>query len=360
MELEESGKMTMTACSLWGIRDIRVEKVKIPRPERGQVVVKIFAAGICGSDIDRVYSKGTYHYPTILGHEFSGKVVETCDEDISWLGKRVAVFPLIPCMKCDSCKEGKYAQCQNYDYYGSRCDGAFAEFQKIKIWNLLPIPDDISYEEAAMLEPAATAVHALSLTGSLAGCSAVIFGIGTIALILAQILRKSGCINIILVARSQEKVDFARNLGFTSVINSEKEDVQKRIWDLTEQRGADLIIEGCGKSVTLQDGLLAAAPQGTIICLGNPAEDIRLCREAYWEILRKQLRLLGTWNSSYRVSRDDWKAALYMIESGILNLSSLITDRHSLDQAKEAFEELCPDTRQGVHVKSMFVRRENP
>lgn len=344
----------MVACALWGVRDLRVEQADVPRPQPGQVLVKIHAAGICGSDVERVFTKGTYHYPTIIGHEFSGQVVETCEEDKDWLGKRVSVFPLIPCMKCPACREGRYAQCSHYDYYGSRRDGGFAEYLAVNTWNLLPIPDGVSYESAAMFEPAAVAVHALRQAGELSGRSVVIFGIGTIGLILAQVAQNSGCGKVILVARSQEKVELAQKMGFSYVVNSQKEPLQQKILEWTGGSGADIAVEGCGKSETLGEALQVAAPFGTVVCMGNPVENIDLQRDVYWEILRKQLRLCGTWNSSFGISHNDWEAVLGMVQTGRLKLQELITGRYALSQAQEAFDDI-RSRRTGIHLKSMFI-----
>ncbi len=343
----------MTACVLRGIRDLRVEQVDVPGPEPGRVVVKICAAGICGSDVERVFTKGTYHYPTIIGHEFSGKVVDTCGEDKDWRGKRVSVFPLIPCMKCPACMEGKYAQCSHYDYYGSRRDGGFAEYLAVNTWNLLPIPDDVSYESAAMFEPAAVAVHALRQAGELSGRTVAIFGVGTIALILAQVARAGGCSKVILVVRSREKAELAHKMGWPDVIDSRSEPLQQRIKELTGGRGVDIAVEGCGRSETMNEALLAAAAFGTVICMGNPVEDMSLQRDAYWEILRKQLRLCGTWNSSFKVSHNDWELVSALVQSGRLKLQELITGRYTLFQAQEAFDDI--RSRDRLHLKSMFI-----
>lgn len=350
-----SGAGKMTACVLHGIRDLRVEKVDIPRPEPGRVVVKIHAAGICGSDVDRVYAKGTYHYPTIIGHEFAGKVVDCCEEDRQWLGKRVAVFPLVPCMRCSACLEGRYAQCKNYDYYGSRCDGGFAEYLAVNNWNLLPIPNAVSYESAAMLEPAAVAVHALRQAGELFGRSIAIFGGGTIGLILAQVSRNCGCDKVVLVVRSKDKLEFAKDMGFENVINSQEESVCQRIHDLTRGRGVDIAIEGCGKSATLNDAVAIAASFGVVICMGNPVENMTLEMKNYSDILRKQLRLCGTWNSSFKVSHNDWDLTMDMVKKGQLNLQELITDRYTLPEAQTALENLY--LRQRMSIKSMFIAK---
>lgn len=141
----------MNAAVLHAVGDLRYEKVPMPTVHEGEVLMKVMAAGVCGSDIPRVFEKGTYHFPTIPGHEFAGLIV---DGDPELVGKRAAVFPLLPCRKCASCEVGEYANCKNYDYYGSRRDGGFAEYIAVDKRNLVITPDDLSYACASLCEPA--------------------------------------------------------------------------------------------------------------------------------------------------------------------------------------------------------------
>lgn len=155
--------------------------------KKGWALIKVKAAGICSSDIPRIFSKGTYHFPTIPGHEFSGIVQDVfCDEDKHWIGKRVGIFPLIPCQKCSSCSEHHYEMCSSYDYIGSRRDGAFAEYVAAPVWNLIELPDTISYETAAMLEPLSVALHSVRQTRINSGDKIAVIGTGMIAFAAAQ------------------------------------------------------------------------------------------------------------------------------------------------------------------------------
>ena len=141
----------MKACVLHNINDLKYEEVSMPVLNEGEVLLKIRASGICGSDIQRVFEKGTYHFPTIPGHEFAGEIVDAFEEKSKFLiGKKAAVFPLLPCFECSSCQIGEYAQCKNYNYYGSRCDGGFAEYLAVKVFNLVLLPDEVTFEEDAM------------------------------------------------------------------------------------------------------------------------------------------------------------------------------------------------------------------
>ncbi len=156
----------MKAYVLHGIDDLRYEEVQEPSLKQGEVLVEVKAAGICGSDIPRIFENGTYSFPLIPGHEFSGVVVKTASEaEDKWLGEHVGVFPLLPCKSCVPCQKGHYEMCRNYSYIGSRTNGAFAQYVAVPVWNLIRLPEGVSFEAAAMLEPMAVAVHAMRSVG---------------------------------------------------------------------------------------------------------------------------------------------------------------------------------------------------
>ena len=140
----------MRAVRLYAPADLRCVEVPVPQLGKDEVLVKVRAVGICGSDPCRVMVKGTYSFPTTIGHEFSGEIVECGQEAVSWKpGDRVTIVPLIPCYKCEYCQIGEYTLCNDYGYYGSREDGALADYIKVKADNLLRLPDNVSYEEGA-------------------------------------------------------------------------------------------------------------------------------------------------------------------------------------------------------------------
>lgn len=179
--------ITMKAANLHAPGDIRCEEVPVPEPGPGEVLIKVKACGVCGSDIPRVMQTGTYRFPTIPGHEFSGEVVgggpgtETITP-----GQRVTVVPLIPCRKCSYCANGKYHLCADYDYLGSRRDGAFAEFVKVPAGNLMPLPDGVDFELGALTDPAAIALHAVRKLGLNPGDRVAVFGTGPIGAMALQ------------------------------------------------------------------------------------------------------------------------------------------------------------------------------
>lgn len=342
----------MKACVLHAIGDLRYEEVSDPVMKSGEVLLRIRAAGICGSDIQRVFDKGTYHFPTIPGHEFAGEVVDAFDgADKALIGKRAAVFPMLPCMHCPSCQIGEYAQCKNYNYYGSRCDGGFAEYLAVKAENLVMVPEEVSLEEAAMCEPTAVAIHALSQVGVRFGDTVTIYGAGTIGVLLALIASNWGAERVILADIDDRKLEFARSLGFEHAYNSATSDILAIISELTDGKGSDVVVEGTGVSAALENCMKSAATFGRVVLMGNPIKDMTLSQKGYWEILRKQLTLRGTWNSSYNEQNNDWKKAIAAMPK--LGLPRLITHRCDFSDCNKAFDML--RARSEFAVKVMFV-----
>lgn len=328
----------MQACVLRAVGDLRYEEVPDPAPRPGEALIRVRACGVCGSDIPRIFSKGTYRFPTIPGHEFSGEVMAVGpDVDNGIIGKAVAVFPLVPCGNCAACEIGAFAQCEAYDYLGSRCDGAFAEFVRAPAWNLVHIPEGVSFEEAAMVEPAAVAVHALRRAGIDIGDSALIFGAGPIGLLVAMWAGIRGAGKVLLVDIDDSRLNFARRFGFDHVFNPARQgDVASWVRTLTGH-GADLVVEASGSAAAFEQCVLSARTSGKVVLLGNPAGEMRLSQRAYWAILRNELTVYGTWNSSYgALPRDEWQLVLDFMASGQLAVTPLITRRLGLRELPNA------------------------
>lgn len=322
----------MRACVLHAVGDIRLQEVSKPIPGAGEVLLRVGACGVCGSDIPRIYEKGTYRFPLIPGHEFAG-VVENIGPgvDTAWVGKRAAVFPLIPCFNCASCAIGAFAQCTDYNYMGSRCDGAFAEYVAVPEWNLVPLPMDLPIEEAAMAEPAAVAIHALRRAGLDIGSSVLIFGAGPIGLMLGKWAHAWGAGKVMLVDIDIARLRFARKLGFDHLYDATQGGVPEWVMKKTGQ-GADVVIEGSGSSAAYEQCMLSARPFGSVVLMGNPSGAMTLSQNAYWAILRNELRVMGTWNSSFTdLPRNEWRLALDSMASGKLDVHPLISHRTDLE-----------------------------
>lgn len=331
----------MKAYVLKGINKLEYMEVPIPELQKDEVLVEVKAVGICGSDIPRIFETGTYHFPTIPGHEFSGVVHSVYDEGLEHLiGKRVGIFPLIPCGECTSCRNKEYEMCTNYNYLGSRCDGGFAEYVAVPARNLIELPERISYSAAAMLEPAAVGIHALKRISMQAVKSAVIFGTGTIGVLMSQWLRILGVQEILLVGTNSGQKALLEKLGFEVFCNRNEENAVGFILERTNDEGVDLAIECAGYASVLSECLEVVRRGGDILAVGNPHGDVELQKDVYWKLLRKQIRISGTWNSSFMPedTTDDWRLTLEAMVNGDLKPESQITHLLPFDKLQEGLE----------------------
>ena len=333
----------MKAYVLEEINKFNIKDVDIPECTPGEVFIQVKAAGICGSDIPRVYRTGTYHYPLIPGHEFSGEVVKACDEDREFVGKRFGIFPLIPCMKCEQCRKKQYEMCTDYSYLGSRTDGGFAEYVKVPIWNLIELPENVTYRQAAMLEPMSVAVHAARNAGVLAtkngdatydkNIKIAVMGLGTIGLALVMFLLGEGYKNIIAIGNKEIQKKAALDLGL-----SEDKYVDSKDYKPGDEL-IDVFFECVGTQAVLDVALNSTVQRGKIVCVGNPASDMTISQKSYWQILRKQFTLVGTWNSSFTHEEDDdWHYVIEKISEGALHPEKLITHSYDFEDLISGFE----------------------
>ncbi len=331
----------MQAVVLHGVGDLRLEDIPQPEVEPGKVRVRIGFCGVCGSDIPRCFTKGTYSFPTVCGHEFAG-TVEACGEGVTQYkpGDRVAVFPLIWNDDNAACETGKYAQSEGYDYLGSRSDGAFSEYVVAPERNLLRVPDNVSLEEAAMTEPAAVALHAVRRSNFRLGETALVLGAGPIGVMVAQWLRAMGAASVALFDIVPEKLELARSLGFEHVYDSRSDDPEQIVNQLTGGRGVHVAIEAAGVPPTFLAALKCTRREGRVVMLGNPAADVTIPAPLISQLMRREVDLLGVWNSDFSVysDDDDWRTCLTAMSSGVLNLKPLITHRVPLTDAIAALE----------------------
>lgn len=332
----------MKAYRLHGIGDFCLEEVPCPTPKSDEALVRVKAVGICGSDVPRVYQTGTYHFPTIPGHEFAG-VVESVGENVDseWKDKRVGIFPLIPCYTCGPCRAGQYEMCRSYGYLGSRQDGGFAEYVTVPVKNLIRLPDGVSYEEAAMLEPMSVAVHAIRRIAARREDRVVVCGLGTIGLFILMFLIESGHKQIYAVGNKDFQRRTAVKLGLSeeAYCDSKTEEVDSWILDRTEGMGADVFFECVGRNETLIQSLNLTAPAGKIMVVGNPASDIEIPKAVYWKILRNQLTVMGTWNSSFMQSeQDDWHYVLDRLRDRRITPEEIISHRMVLEELTQGLE----------------------
>jgi L-iditol 2-dehydrogenase len=310
----------MKAWILHGAGDLRLTDVPAPSVANGEVLVRVKAAGVCASDIPRIFDEaGAYGYPLIPGHEFAGVVAEGFGD---WLGKRVAAFPLIPCGHCRFCEAGEYEICENYNYIGSRRDGAFAEYVAVPAWNLAELPEGMSFETAALTEPAAVALHAARRAKGAA--SAAVFGAGIIGILTAKWLKAFGVRDIFIVGtREEQRPPFG---VFLNIRKTSAEAVSERIRAATGG-GADVCFEAAGAA--FESCVNAARAGGAIVGVGNPKGDVTLPKSVYGALLRKQLTVTGSWNARYP---DDWRESIAALDSGLIDIGDLRLLRFGFDE----------------------------
>ena len=341
----------MKAYVLHGIGDLRLEDVERPVPGRNEALIAVKAAGICGSDIPRIYRTGAHRHPLVPGHEFSGVVVETGREGHAWLGKRVGVFPLLPCRACPPCRSGTYEMCRSYGYLGSRQDGGFAEYVTAPVKNLIELPESVSFEEAAMLEPMAVAVHAMRRASASPEDVAAVCGLGTIGLLLGMFLKEVGISRLLLIGNKALQRRLALSLGIPEedFCDIRTEDAASWCMERTGGRGVDCFFECVGRDEAVALGMKVAAPSGRVMLVGNPYSDMQIPKPDYWNILRNQLTVLGTWNSSFLgAPGDDWHYALDRLARGRIAPGQMISHRlsfedleHGLGVMRDKTEEYC-------------------
>lgn len=317
----------MKAYVLHGIGDLRYEDCPLLELRPGWALVKVLVVGICSSDIPRIFEKGTYHFPTIPGHEFSGQVEKVANKsDGKWIGKRVGVFPLIPCKKCPSCQKEQYETCANYDYIGSRRDGSFAEYVAVPVWNLIELPETVSDIQGALLEPTAVALHAVKRARIFPSTSVCVVGTGAIGLLAGQWAKILGAGRVVIKGRSESKGQIVQQCGLEYKADS------------CAGEEFDCVIEAVGSAQALEESLLRTAPGGRLVLMGNPDGSRTLSQDLYWRILRKQLTLIGTWNSSYGNNDSDWSKSLYAMADGSLKSDGIVTHMLNREELPKGLE----------------------
>ena len=335
--LEENGKL------VWREHELRVVE--------GWYRMRIAAAGICGSDLGRGFKSGAYHYPLVMGHEFSAVVEEAPKGGKYAPGTLAAVYPLLPCGKCAACAKGWIQLCEHYDYFGSRRDGAFAEELYVPESHILPVPDGVTAEEAAMTEPAAVACHGTHGFDMAKGAKALVIGGGPIGLIAAQWLRIRGAGEVTVADIDPAKLEFAAKFGFGVVdTGGAISGVAAGTRDTCPCQ-YDIVVEACGLGVTRDMAVACCARKGVVSFIGNPADDWTFAKPLFSSVLRKELTMRGNWNS---VPDPDWREVLAHAGKD-LNLKDLVTARVPMAEGAAAFK--CILNREGFHCKTLLVNQ---
>lgn len=317
----------MRAIVLHSPGDIRLETRPDPVAEPGHVVVRVASVGVCGSDLPRMLVKGAWKMPLITGHEFSGRITALGAGVTGWeKGELVAVAPLLPCRRCSQCATGNFSRCEDYDYFGSRRDGAYAEFVAVPVGNLIKAPQHVDPRAIAMTDPASIALHAIWKAGGMTvGQVGAVMGCGPIGLFAIQWMRLMGAGEVIAVDVSEEKLALAREAGATTcVLSGDLSGVKSR---------AAVVIEAVGIDATINGAVLLAGPGGHVAFIGIPVPDVRLDNKTFQHLLRQEISLHGSWNSfGAPFPGPQWTTTLEKFGSGELKWEFMIS--HDLDLAE--------------------------
>ena len=329
----------MKAAMLYGVKDLRVEDVPVPKVGAGEVLVKVGAATTCGTDLkifQRGYVEKIITLPTIFGHEWAGEVAEV-GEGLDWplKGMRVRAGNSAPCLHCSMCQRGKYNLCENMIWLW----GAYAEYIKVParmvLVNMQEIPQGVSFEEAAITEPLACVLHGAEEAKVKLGDTVAIIGAGPIGLLHLLVAKKMGAEKVIMIDLVDERLDFAKKLGADATINSGRESAVERVKQLTGGYGVDVAIEAIGLPATWEQAMKLARKGGTVLEFGGCplGTEIRVNAEM---LHYGELSVLG----AFHTTPLHFRRALNLIASRTVDVRPLITRKMRLEEIGKAFEVL--------------------
>jgi len=329
----------MKALLLEDYKKLAVQDVPEPEIGPGDVLVRVKSCGICGSDVHGFDgSSGRRIPPVIMGHEASG-VVARLGGDVTGLqeGDRVTFDSMISCGRCWFCRQGQPNLCDDRRVLGVSCKeyrrhGAFAEFVSVPSHIVFKIPDALSFDEAAMVEPVSVAVHAVNLTRVRLGDTAVVVGAGMIGLLTIQALRQAGCGRIVSVDLEDDRLALAKKLGADHVINSRAGDVPAQIQAMTDGRGADIAMEAVGVPATVEMSVESVRKGGSVTLIGNVTSKVSFPLQS---VVTREVSVLGSCASS-----NDYPACLELMGRQAIQVAGMISAAVPLEQGAEMFDRL--------------------
>lgn len=327
----------MKALIYHGPGDLRMENRPIPKPGHREVLMKVKAVSICGSDLG-AYKTISERFipPLILGHEFSGDVFAV-GEGVTKVkvGQRGSAHPILYCGKCYYCTRGMINLCTNRRNIGttvgvSKCDGAMAEYICLPEYAVVPLQDSVTYEQGALLEPLAVCVYAAKHGGFKEGETTVVIGAGPIGLMTIKCLETIGAGKIIAVDVVDHRLEAATKLGANEIINAKKEDANAIVKAITNGIGADRVIVASGAVEAFTSSLQMARSGGSIVLVGLIESELAFCP---MDILARGLSIYG----SYMFTDEIYKAR-DLLATGKIDISPIITAVKPFDEAVNAFE----------------------
>lgn len=319
----------------------KLDYMDYPKPEisADEVLIKVKACGICGSDVHGYDgSTGRRIPPIIMGHEASGEIMEMGTEVNGWkIGERVTFDSTIYCGKCDYCRRGLVNLCDNRRVLGVSCKeyrqhGAFAEFVAVPQRILYRLPDNVSFKHAALVEPLSIAFHAKNLTPILLNDSAVVVGSGMIGLLIIQTLKISGVGKIIALDVKPRRLELAKKCGADYCLKSDDLSVTKEINDITHSKGADIAFDVVGTEQSLATAITSLRKGGSLTLIGNITPDVSLPLQS---VVTRQISIQGSC-----ASNGEYGACLDFIAHGSINVDIIMDAVAPLQDGAQWFEKL--------------------
>lgn len=328
--------MNMKAAVMYDARDMRVEEVDSPQSTSGTAVIKVISSGVCGSDL-HWYSARPYPDPTVLGHEVSGEVVEV-GKGVGSLqvGDRVCVDLTRhhACGKCSTCRTGQYFHCPNKDQIP--WGGGFAEYMEVQGLGLAPLPELLSYEEGAMVEPVAVGVHAWRYGGLKPGDTVLVLGAGTIGLLSLAVAKAFGAGSTYIVAKYDVQADMAVQMGADGVIRLQDGNIPDQVSEVVGNQPIDVVIETVGGSApSVDQSISVVKPRGKVVVTGVFPDPLPV---NLGSALGREVTIIFSVCYSAVDGRHDYEIASDLIASGKVNPIKLVTHRFALEQTPDAFE----------------------
>jgi len=324
----------MKAGVVYGPRDMKVEEVETPSPGPGEVLLEVKAAGICGSDLHyhRTDAPSSPNGRIMGGHELSGRIVAV-GQGVRHrkAGERVTVEPLLGCGECQYCAMGYYHICKKLTHPG----GGFREYTTILEEKVFPIPDNVSYEEAAILDCLAVGVHAVHRAGVTITDAVAVIGDAAIGLSTLEVAKAAGARKLALIGHHECNLKIGKKVGADIGINSAMSDDVKEIMNFTNGEGCEVVFETVGGLAnTMDSAVRMVKPGGTIVVIGMFRNPIAL---DFGRLMRNEINLIFSWSYSMWDGVPEFVIAMDSLARGELDAKSLITHRFPLEKINEAF-----------------------
>ncbi len=337
--------MSNQAAVLYAPHDIRIEERAVPKPGPNDVLVEIKAVGVCGSDV-HYYEHGRIgsfivRQPLILGHESAGVIVDVGEGvDKGRIGERVAIEPGVPDRVCPQCRAGRYNLCPNVRFFGTPpIDGAFTNYVTIPSDFAYTLPDQLSNEEGALIEPLSVGLWACRKARLQGGDHVLITGSGPIGTLAMKVALALGATSVTMTDVFPQRLEMAQRLGATRTINVAKESL------VDAKLEADVLLECSGNEKALQDGIRSLRPAGTVVAVGmNPGEELSIPMSV---LQNRELTLTGTFRYA-----NTYQDAISLVAAGRIDLKSVITGHYTLDETEQALQATQNDP---ANIKSVVV-----